>query len=484
MSQPELNHRLSSLDATFLYLEKKECPLHIGSTSVFEGEVSLKDLQKHIADRLHLIPRYTQKVVPDPFNIAHPTWEEAKDFDIKNHIFEIKNEGEVSHEDLVRIAGETLTDVMSREKPLWELFLINNLEDNKSAMIAKVHHCMVDGISGVDLIKIMFDISRESEPPPPPPPKPEVEKPKPKEQDQTRAFFDSMLGAMEEGMNRLMEMQGGMLYLASSLADPKTVEKLPAMANVLPAVITPAPPLPFNGNCSGVRKLAWSEFSFTDARLIKNVLNGSVNDVVLTVLSEAVSRYAKDHGVDITGRIVRFMVPVSLRQKNQRGAMGNLISILPVEIPLDIAELTKRFDFVNSKMGMMKETKLAESLLTIGAMYSVLPAPLQSVIGQLADAPVPPFNMVATNVPGPQIPLYLVGQKMLKHYPYVPVGYGLGLGCAIFSYNQDLYFGLSSDAGAMDDVWKFKEILDETFADLKSVVIELEEKSKTAKANG
>lgn len=479
MTQPELNHRLSSLDATFLYLEKKECPLHIGSTSVFEGEVSLKDLQKHIADRLHLIPRYTQKVVPDPFNIAHPTWEEAEDFNIKNHIFEINSKKKVSHEDLTRIAGEQLTDVMDRSKPLWELFLINNLEDGKSAMIAKVHHCMVDGISGVDLINIMFDISPNPEPPPP---KPEVEKAKPKEQDTTRQFFDSMLGAMEEGMNRLMEVQGGMLYLASSLADPKMAAKLPAMADVLPAVITPAQPLPFNGECSGERKLAWSEFSFTDARLIKNVLNGSVNDVVLTVLSEAVSRYAKSHGVDVEDRIVRFMVPASLRQKNQRGAMGNLISILPVEIPLDIKDLQKRFDYVNKKMGLMKETKLAESLLMLGAMYSVMPAPLQSVIGQLVDAPVPPFNMVATNVPGPQIPLYLVGQKMLKHYPYVPVGYGLGLGCAIFSYNRDLYFGLSSDAKAMSDVGKFKEILDETFADLKAVVIDLEEKAKTAKA--
>lgn len=478
MTQPKLNHRLSSLDATFLYLEKKECPLHIGSTSVFEGKIPLKSLRKHIQDRLHLIPRYTQKVVPDPFNIAHPTWEEDEDFDINNHIFEIKSRKKVSHEDLTRIAGEKMTDVMDRNKPLWELFVINNLEDGKAALIAKVHHCMVDGISGVDLIKILFDISPNPEPPPPKP----LEEPKPPKQDTTRQFFDSLLGSMEEGMNRLMEMQGGMLYLASSLADPKTAEKLPHMAGVLPAVSTPAPPLPFNGTCSGERRLAWSEFSFTDARLIKNVLNGSVNDVVLTVLSEAVSRYAKEHGVDVQDRIVRFMVPASLRQKNQRGALGNLISILPVEIPLDIEDLTKRFEYVNKKMGLMKQTKLAEGLLTVGAMYSVLPAPLQSVIGQLADTPVPPFNMVATNVPGPQIPLYLVGKKMLKHYPYVPVGYGLGLGCAIFSYNRDLYFGLSSDANAMDDVDKFKEILDETFADLKAIVIELEEQSQTAKA--
>ncbi|MEZ5347329.1 MAG: wax ester/triacylglycerol synthase family O-acyltransferase [Pyrinomonadaceae bacterium] len=480
MTKPELNRRLSSLDATFLYLEKKECPLHIGSTSVFEGKVSLKDLTKHIEDRLHLIPRYQQKVVPDPFNIAHPTWEYDEDFDIKNHIFEIKRRGKVTLEDLAEIAGEKMTSLMDRSKPLWELYIINNFEDGKAAMIAKVHHCMVDGISGVDLIKILFDISPE---PAAPPPKPENETPQPKP-DPTRQFFDSLLGSMEEGMNRLLEVQAGMLYLTSSLTDPKTAKNLPHIAGVLPAVSTPAPLLPFNGECSGIRKLAWSEFSFTDARLIKNVLGGSVNDVVLTVLSEAVSRYAKQHKLDVNKRIVRFMVPVSLRQKEKRGALGNIISILPVEIPLDIDGLAQRFAYVNQITALMKETKLAAGLLTVGAMYSMMPAPLQSVFGQLADLPFPPFNMVATNVPGPQIPLYLVGQKMLKHYPYVPVGYGLGLGCAIFSYNKDLYFGLSSDANAMSDVDKFKKILDETFADLKAVVLEMEEKANTAGVSG
>lgn len=479
MSQPELNRRLSSLDSSFLYLEKKECPLHIGSTSVFDGKVSVKDLQKHIEDRLHLIPRYTQKVVPDPFNIAHPTWEEDEDFDIKNHIHAIKSKKKVTHEELLKIAGEKMTDVMDRNKPLWELFVIENLEDGKSAMIAKVHHCMVDGISGVDLIKIMFDISPNPESPPPKPEK----KPKAEKMEPTRAFFDSLLGSMEEGMNRLLEVQTGMLYMASSLADPKMAENLPHIAGVLPAVASPAPMLPFNGECSGERKLAWSEFSFTDARLIKNVLGGSVNDVVLTVLSEAVSRYVRAHKMETKDQIMRFMVPVSLREKNKRGSLGNIISVLPVEIPLDIEDFPSRFKYVNQKTAIMKETKLAAGLLTIGAMYSMLPAPMQSVLGQIADLPFPPFNMVATNVPGPQIPLYLVGKKMLKHYPYVPIGYGLGLGCAIFSYNRDLYFGLSSDAKAMEDVEKFKEILDETFADLKNIVLELEEKS-VAKASG
>jgi diacylglycerol O-acyltransferase / wax synthase len=478
MKQPELNRRLTSMDSAFLYLERKECPMHIGSTSIFESRLDLRDFTKHIEDRLHLVPRYLQKVTPCPFNIGHPTWEYAEDFDIKNHIFEIKSRKKLSQKDLIKIAGEKLTDCLDRNKPLWELYIVNNLEDGRSAMIAKVHHCMVDGISGVDLMKILFDISPE---PSPAPPKPETETPK-KETDPTRLFFDSMLGAMQEGMDRMLEAQGGLMYMASTLANPQMAETLPQLTGVLPAISTPPPILPFNGECSGERRLAWSEISYAEARAIRTTLNGTVNDVVLTVLSEAVARYVKHHNQPIENKFVRFMVPVSLRQKEQRGALGNLISVLPVEIPLDITDLTARFKHVNQKTAIMKSAKLAEGLLTLGAMYSMMPATIQSALGAIANLPFPPFNMVATNVPGPQIPLYMCGTKMLKYYPYVPIGFQIGLGCAILSYNQTLYFGLSSDAKAMSDVEKFKEILDEVFADLKATVEDLNNKATGANA--
>ena len=478
MKQPELNRRLTSMDAAFLYLEKKECPMHIGSTSIFESKLNLKDFTRHIEARLHLVPRYLQKVTPDPFHIGHPTWEYAEDFNIKNHIFEIKSRKKLSTDDLVKIAGEKLTECLDRNKPLWELYIINNFEGGKSAMIAKVHHCMVDGISGVDLMKILFDISPE---PQPAPPKPEAELPK-KETDPTRQFFDSLLGAMQEGMSRLVEAQGGLMYMVSNLANPQMAESLPHLTGVLPAISTPPAILPFNGECSGERRLAWSEISYAEARAIRTTLNGTVNDVVLTVLSETVARYVKHHKQPIEGKSVRFMVPVSLRQKEQRGALGNLISVLPVEIPLDITDLTVRFRHVNQKTGIMKSAKLAEGLLTLGAVYSMIPATIQSALGAIATLPFPPFNMVATNVPGPQIPLYMCGAKMLKYYPYVPIGYRLGLGCAILSYNQVLYFGLSSDAKAMSDVEKFREILDEVFADLKTTVENLNNQAAGANA--
>lgn len=463
MTEAVLNRRLSSLDSVFLYLERKECPMHIGSTSIFEGRLTLRALTKHIDDRLHLLPRYIQKVVPDPFNLAHPTWEDDDDFDISQHIFKVPQKKEIGENELAEIAGKLLTGVMDRRKPLWELHVVEKVEGGRSAMIAKVHHCMVDGISGVDLMKILFDITPDA----PSPTKPREKKEKAPKKDVAQQFLDSLLGAVQETSARLLEVQGGLMYIASNLANPQTAELLPHLSDVLPAVSTPPPILPFNGPCSGERRLAWSKFSFAEARVIRNVLGGTVNDVVLTLLSEACARYARVHKQETKDKSIRFMVPVSLRQKDQRGALGNLISILPVEIPLDIDDLKSRFKYVNKKTEVMKTARLAEGLLTVGALYTMMPAPMQSMIGSLADLPFPPFNMVATNVPGPQVPIYLAGKKMEVQYPYVPIGYKLGLGCAILSYNQTLHFGFSSDAQAMKDVELFRDLLNDVFEDLK-----------------
>ena len=462
----ELNRRLSTLDSVFLYLEKPESPLHVGGTSIFDGQIAYELVVKHIGDRLHLVPRYLQKVVPDPFNLGHPTWESADDFDIKQHIFHLKDKTTLIQNELMGLAGKVLTGVMDRSKPLWEIHIVNDLEGDRSAMITKIHHCMVDGISGVDLMNILFDISPKSTPPPPKPEPKEPEKPK----DASQVFIDSLLGSIQEGMNRFIELQQGILQFTQSLTqNPEMLGAIPHIAGVLPAITTPAPVLPFNKPCGGERRLAWSEFSFAEARAIRGNLQGSVNDVVLTVLVRAISRYTKMHGEETKGKIVRFMMPVSLRQKEQRGAMGNLISILPVEIPLDIKNLIELFKHVRKKTALMKATQMASGVGMLGAMYGMMPAPVQSAIGAMMNAPFPVFNTVATNVPGPQVPMYMVGKRMIAQYPFVPIGYNLGLGSAIFSYDQKLFFGLCSDTQAMSDIEKFKELLDESYAELREI---------------
>ena len=472
-----LSQRLSSLDATFLYFEKKEAPMHIGSVSIFEGEIPFKKFVESVNARLPLLPRYRQRVTPDPFNLSHPTWEFDPDFDIKNHVFRIKLDPPGSESQLVKLAGRIFTPVMDRSKPLWDIYLVYGLEGKRTAMICRVHHCMVDGVSGVDLLKVVLDMSPDAKPAPvpepaPPPPRPDI----------TRRFFDSLLGGMQEGMNRFMEFQNGLLNLVQSVAVEPGRGALPGLSQLLVSLAAPASLLPFNRPCSGERRVVWSRFSFAEARAIRAALKGTVNDVVLTVLAGAVARYAELHGQEVAGRSLRVMVPVSLRREEQRGTLGNLVSLMPLEIPLDMRDPLARFQHINRKTVAMKSARAAESFNMLAALMGILPASVQAVVGAMATFPLPPVNMVATNVPGPQVPLYAMGKRMLDYYPYVPVGYAVGCGCAIMSYDQRLYFGVTADGQAMPDVESLKPLLEESFVELRKAAGVDEIKPKVMKA--
>jgi diacylglycerol O-acyltransferase / wax synthase len=451
------------MDATFLYFEKKESPMHIGSVSIFEGEIPFDKFVRNINSKMHLLPRYRQKIMPDPFNLGHPTWEFDSNFDINNHVSRLKIDAPGSDKELIELAGRIFTPMMDRNKPLWDIYLVYGLSGKRTAMIARVHHCMVDGVSGVDLLKIVLDISPDVQPSP----EPESAPPPPQRPDATRRFFDSLLGSMQEGMDRWMEFQTGLLNLTQSLTSEQAQRAMPDMSRWLPSLAAPAPLLPFNRPCSGDRKLVWSTFSFAEARAIRAALGGTVNDVVLTVLSGAVARYVNMHGQQTRGRSLRVMVPVSLRREEQRGALGNLVSMLPVEIPLDLGDPLERFKHVNGKTVAMKNARVAEGLNLFSALMGILPASVQALVGAMTTTPLPAFNMVSTNVPGPQVPLYAMGKRMIAYYPYVPVGYAVGCGCAIMSYDQKLYFGLTSDTQAMPDVERLKEFLDESFVELR-----------------
>jgi diacylglycerol O-acyltransferase len=459
MSQSNLNRRLTAMDASFLYFEKKEASMHIGSVSIFEGEIPFDKFVAMLNSKMHLLPRYQQIVVPDPFGLGHPTWEFDDQFDIKRHIFKLQIASPGGESELIELAGKILTPMMDRRKPLWDIYLVYGLEGKRTAMIARVHHCMVDGVSGVDLLKIVLDISPEVPKLLPASERP-AQAPRP---DPTRRFFDTLLGNMQEGMNRLMEFQTGLLNLTQALTNEETRQAMLETGGTIPQLASPVALLPFNKPCSGDRKLVWSAFSFAEARAIRAALGGTVNDVVLTTLSGAVSRYVELHGQQTAGRQLRVMVPVSLRQQDQRGALGNLVSMLPVEIPLDMSNPVERFQYINRKTAAMKGGRVAEGLNLFSALMGILPAPVHAFAGALAMTPYPAFNMVSTNVPGPQVPLYAMGKRMIAYYPYVPVGYAIGCGCAIMSYDQNLYFGLTSDTQAMPDVERLKEALDESF---------------------
>jgi len=472
MTQPQLNQRLTSVDASFLYFEKKEAPLHIGGISIFESEIPYKDFLEFVSSKMPLLPRYRQKVIPVPMNLGHPTWEFDPGFNVKNHVIDQKLDPPGTFDQLRAITEKIETGMLDRNKPLWELHLVQGFEGHRTVLVSKVHHAMVDGVSGVDLMKTLLDIS----PNPTPTAMPEIE-PIPPPPDSTKRLIDGLIDSAQEGVKGWLEFQTNMLNLAQTWAkEPQ--RNLISNSNNMMGLMAPISLLPFNRALSGKMRLGWANFSFAEARAIRAALGGTVNDVVLTTLSGAVINYLEYHGQKTAGRTLRVMVPVSMRREDQRGALGNLVSVLPVEIPLDMPSHVDRYSFIVNKTGALKGARVAEGINLFSALMGTVPASVQAVIGSLATTSVPPFNIVSTNVPGPQIPLYAMGRKMIASYPFVPVGFAVGVSCAILSYDQKLYFGITSDGVAMPDIEKLIEYLNQTFADLRVVAGVPETKTK------
>jgi WS/DGAT/MGAT family acyltransferase len=463
MSQGKLSRRLSAQDASFLYGEKEEAPLHIGSIAVLEGDVSYDSLVQHISAKLHLIPRYTQRVVPAPFNIGHPTWEWDPDFDITRHIMEKRIDAPGTHGQLIELAGTLFSPMLDRNKPLWEIFLVRGVEGDRSALVSKVHHCLVDGVSGIELLMIILDIS-----PNPPTPLPPTEEP---ERGQIPSavsrFFDAIWDNMADGIDRWAEQQRQIVDAVAEGPD-RSRRVFRAMETLGPYVRNPVDRAPFNKPLKGDKKLAVSEFSFAEVRAIRANVGGTVNDVCLTVLGGALGRYFELHGQKTQGRMARILTPVNIRREDERGGLGNRVSMLLVEVPVDGSDPLERLRAINARTDRLKRSHVAEGVELFGDLMNNTPPAVQALVGSLPSPPNTLANMICTNVPGPMIPLYCVGHRMLAHYPMIPLGWEMGVSCGVTSYDQKLYFGLMADRDCAPDVERLKEFLDQAFVELRS----------------
>ena len=463
MPEANLSRRLSPQDASFLYGEREEAPLHIGSVAVLEGDVSYENLVQHIAAKLHMIPRYTQRVVPAPFNIGHPTWELDPDFDIRRHIFEVRIDAPGTDAALIDLAGKLFAPMLDRDKPLWEMFLVRGLEGDRSAVVSRVHHCLVDGVSGIELLMIVFDISPT--PAPPLPPREEPERgpiPSP-----ASRFFDAIWDNMADGVDRWASQQR---RLIDDLADggDRGRRAFRALETLSPYLRRPVDRAPFNKPLKGKRKLAVSEFSFAEIRAIRANCGGTVNDVCLTVLASALGRYFELHGQKTHGRMARILTPVNVRREDERAALGNRVSMLLVEVPVGASDPLERLSAINARTDRLKRANVAEGVELLGEANNSVPPALQALASMLPTPPNTLANMICTNVPGPMIPLYCVGHRMVAHYPMIPLGWEMGVSCGVTSYDQKLYFGLMADEDCAPDVDRLKEFLDQAFVELRS----------------
>jgi len=450
--------RLRAEDAVFLYLETKETPLHIGSVSIFDGPIPFDECVDYIDSRLPLIPRYRQRIVIPPFNFGHPTWQADPDFNIRNHVHHVQLK-RGSETELRAFAGRLFSQIMDRNQPLWDMTVVNGLSGGRSALISRVHHCLVDGVSGVGLMNIMLDPALRAQkrkvrraPPLPGP---------------VASLADALATSFSEMVERVLSAQSAALDVAQALVSDRAVRGLDQLLRLVPELLTPVERLPFNQPCSAGRKVAWAEIPMAEVKSIREACGGTLNDVVLTVVTSAVSRYAELHGVKLKGRLLRLMVPVNLRREGIDNGLGNRVSMLPVSAPLDVRDPVKLLDEIRRRTEALKNAHVADLIHLIATWLGMTPVPMQAAVGPLSSLlPVPPFNMVCTNVPGPQVPLYALGRKMLTYYPYVPIANQMGVGCAIQSYNQTLYVGLTADAVAAPDIGRLKQFVDRAFHEL------------------
>ncbi len=462
MAHVHASDRLRSEDAAFLYLEKEELPLHIASVSIFDGEIPFESLVEFVESRLPLIPRYRHRLVVPPFHVGHPTWEADPDFNIRNHIFRehLKRGTEA---ELRTLAAKIFSRMMDRGKPLWDLFLVDGVSAGRCALIARVHHCLADGVSGAGLLSVLLDANGDAPTPrqqaryhAPPLPRPET------------SMADALASAYSELFDRVLATQAAALEIAQALASDSAGRNIDQLLRLVPELLTPVERLPFNQPLAGPRRLAWTTIPIPEVKIIRQACGGTLNDVVLTVLTGAIQRYAKLHGVSLKRRLLKLMVPVSLRRDVKENGLGNRVSMLPVSIPLDIANPVKLLKEVHQRTEALKNAHVADLLSLMATWAGTAPAPVQALLGPVAARlPLPPFNLVCTNVPGPQFPLYALGRKMLTYYPYVPIGSEMGVGCAIQSYDHKLYFGLTGDVGAAPDIDRLRRFLVEAFRALR-----------------
>jgi diacylglycerol O-acyltransferase len=463
-SGPAQNRRLSGIDAAFLYLERKEIPLHIAGVGLFEEPVPFGEFVENIDSKLHLLPRYQQIVVSPPFDLGYPTWEPDPNFDIQRHIFHVEVDPPGGEAELSALAGRILSRVMDRSKPLWEIYVVDGLRDGRGAMLVRVHHALADGVAGASLLKIMLDPTpsgshaiRKPRSRPAPKPLPETSLP------------DALTSAIHSSLENLIAAEAGMLDFAQSLLGDHMQAALQELTALLPELATPPQRLPFNRPCTGERLFTWTGFDFADLQAVRAKMGCKVNDVILTVLNRALVKYVKLHGEVVAQRFLHVICPVNIRSQEQSQSLGNRITFLPVILPMDEPNAMRMLQAVAARTQAMKSARAAELVAIAASWLGAAPPPLQKVFWAAIPTlklPVPLFNIICTNVPGSPVPLYSVGKRMLASYPQVPTGYEMGVGCAAQTYNGKIFFGLTADADAAPDVDKLRDFIKTSFREV------------------
>ncbi len=466
MANPD---RLTGLDASFLALEDAGAHMHVGSCLLFEGAApGYVEFVEQLATRMHLVPRYRQKLAFPPLTQARPVWIDDPHFNPGYHVRHTALPEPASLEQLRNLAGRVLAQRLDRGKPLWEIWLVDNVEGGRFAMITKTHHGLVDGVSGVDIATVLFDVEPNPDLPPEPPP-PWFPRPEP-------SSATLVADALAERASTPMDAAR---LAVDALAHPEKAAGHSGRAAfgfsaMLRAGLQGAPPSPYNVPIGPHRRFAWTDGDLAQFKAIKDALGGSVNDVVLAVVTGALRTHMEANGHEVEGVELKAMVPVSTRADTERGALGNRVTSMFAPLPIYAGDPIERFEIVHEAMKGLKESGPAVGAEMLTQLAGFAPPTVLSQAARLQSSQRA-FNVVVTNVPGPQFPLYMLGRRLLRIYPQVPLVRNTALGIAIMSYDGTMSFGLLGDYDALPD-------LDDLAAALRDAIAELAAAAGVARA--
>jgi diacylglycerol O-acyltransferase len=435
---------MSAQDAAFLDIENGDNPMHIGSVAVLEGPApAYGDFVRLIAAKLPLVPRYRQKVRFAPGGIGRPVWVDDPHFQILYHIRHTAVPPPGGRDELRNLAGRVFAQLLDRSKPLWELWMVEGLDHGRWAIISKVHHCMVDGVAATDLLTVVFDASEA------PPALEPVEAWAPDPEPGTLML--TARGAFHTVADPLARLRD--ISVLRITAGPRT--RLAEAAGLVHSLAEwgRRSATSLNGPIGPHRRWSWADASLDDVKVVRQALGGTVNDVVLAAITSGFRALLEQRGEDLSNRVVRTLVPVSVRADHERGTLNNRVSGMFPGLPVSIADPVERLESIAGQLSMLKESKQAVAGDALIRLSGFAPPMLLAVGARLAArTPQRLLQTVTTNVPGPQFPLYVGGRRMVYSYPYVPIMGSVRISIAIFSYCGRLFFGITGDYDSVPDI--------------------------------
>src|SRR4051794_39183128 len=441
---PAHKDRLSAVDASFLTQEKESSHMHVGAVMVFEGPPpSYEEFLEQVQSRMHLVPRYRQKLAFPRFEMGRPMWVDDPSFNLEYHVRNTALPKPGGTDQLRQLAARVFSQRLDRSKPLWETWLVQGLEDKRFALISKTHHSMVDGVAGVDLASVLFDLS-----PVPNRVEPEPWTPHPEPTD-AELVAEGVKGLVARPFSLASSAVQAVQHPNRTLGTVR--ESTEALGEVVWAGLNPAPEVPLNVQIGPHRRLENVLASLDDFKTVKRAFGGTVNDVVLAVVAGAMRRWLRSRGVRTEGMELRALVPMSIRSEGGMGAGGNRIAAMRGPLPVYVEDPVERLRVVREAMSGVKDSKQALGAEVIAGLQDFAPPTLLAQASRL-NFSTRLFNLIVTNVPGPQFPLYLLGRELQELLPVAFLPQNHALAIAIMSYNGTVDFGLLADYDAMPDV--------------------------------